>query len=173
MASIFMRIDGVKPEGGATVESINGKDGFFAIETVSWGAVRGVGIDVGNANNMDQGMVALGEVALNRECDGASPYLTTFLYVPTSEGKLVEVLLTKPERNGNGADPYLIISLKEARISNYEMSVSNGSLPQESFNLIYTEISKSYYIEGQNGEIKKGPEVAFNTTTAKVISAAK
>ena len=40
MASIFMRIDGTTPKGAATVEKINGKDGFFAIDTVSWNAVE-------------------------------------------------------------------------------------------------------------------------------------
>ena len=46
MASIYMRIDGYSPKGAATVEDIGGKKDFFAIESVSWSAVRGVGIDV-------------------------------------------------------------------------------------------------------------------------------
>lgn len=173
MASIFMRIDGTKPKGGATIEKIGGKDGFFAIDTVSWGAVRGVGIDVGNADNSDQGMVALGELSISRGCDGASPHLTTFLYAPGGEGKTVEVVMTKPNREGSGADPYLIITIKEARISNYNMSGSDGSMPNESFALTYTEISKAYYIEGQGGKIEKGPEVGFDATKAKVTSTAK
>ncbi len=40
MASIYMRIDGTTPKGAATVEKIGGKDGFFAIDTVNWSAVR-------------------------------------------------------------------------------------------------------------------------------------
>lgn len=172
MASIFMRIDGTKPKGAATVEKIGGKDGFFAIDNVSWSAVRGVGIDVGNANNADQGMVALGEITIGRGCDGASPYLTTFLYAPGAEGKTIEVVMTKPNREGSGADPYLILTLKNARMSNYTMTGTNGSLPNESFALTYTQISKAYYIEGEGGKIEKGPEVGFDATEAKVTSTA-
>lgn len=173
MASIFMRIEGTTPKGAATVEKIGGKDGFFAVENVSWSAVRGVGIDVGNANNADQGMVELGEVNISRECDGASPYLTTFLYAPGPEGRSVEVVMTKPNREGEGAEPYLILTMKMARMSRYNMSGSNGSLPSEFFSLTYTQISKAYYIEADGGKIEKGPEVGFDATTAKVTSTAK
>mgnify|MGYP000017222242 FL=1 len=173
MASIFMRIDGTTPKGAATVEKIGGKDGFFALDSVSWSAVRGVGIDVGNANNADQGMVALGEVNMTRGCDGATPHLTTFLYAPGPEGRTVEVVMTKPNREGSGADPYLILTLKMARMSSYNMSGTDGSLPSESFSLTYTEISKAYYIEADGGKIEKGPEVGFDATTAKVTSTAK
>ncbi|MGR5509266.1 type VI secretion system tube protein Hcp, partial [Vibrio mediterranei] len=73
---------------------------------------------------------------------------TTFLYAPGAEGKTIEVVMTKPNREGSGADPYLILTLKNARMSNYTMTGTNGSLPSESFALTYTEISKAYYIEG-------------------------
>ncbi|GAA5647403.1 MULTISPECIES: Hcp family type VI secretion system effector [Vibrio] len=172
MASIFMRIDGTTPKGAATVEKIGGKDGFFAIGNVSWGAVRGVGIDVGNANNADQGMVALGEINISRACDGASPYLTTFLYAPGAEGKTVEIVMTKPNREGSGADPYLILTLTAARMASYNMTGSDGALPNEAFSLTYTKISKAYYIEAEGGKIEKGPEVGFDATTAKVTSTA-
>ncbi|MBU2898830.1 type VI secretion system tube protein Hcp [Vibrio hepatarius] len=172
MASIFMRIDGTTPKGAATVEKINGKDGFFAIDTVSWNAVRGVGIDVGNANNADQGMVALGEINITRGCDGATPHIETFLYAPGPEGKSVEIVMTKPNREGSGADPYQITTLTGARISSYNSAGSDGSLPNESFSLTYTKISKAYYIEGEGGKIEKGPEVGFDATTAKITSSA-
>ena len=49
MASIYMRIDGLDSiKGAATIGEIGGKKGFFAIDNVSWGAVRGVGVDVGS-----------------------------------------------------------------------------------------------------------------------------
>ncbi|CAH0539719.1 Hcp family type VI secretion system effector [Vibrio marisflavi] len=172
MASIFMRIDGVTPKGAATVESIGGKSGFFAIDSASWSAVRGVGIDVGNANNADQGMVALGEINVSRACDGASPYITSFLYAPGGEGKTVEIVFTKPNREGGGADPYLIVTLTAARVSSYNMGGSDGSLPSESFSMTYTIVSNAYYYEEEGGKITKGAEVGFDATTAKVTSVA-
>ncbi|WP_114785775.1 Hcp family type VI secretion system effector [Vibrio tetraodonis] len=174
MASIFMKIDGnTVPKGAATIEKIGGKDGFFAIDSFSWNAVRGVGIDVGNANNADQGMVALGEVNITRSCDGASPYITSFLYAPGPKGNKVEIVMTKPNREGNGADPYLILTLEAARISSYNLAGSDGSLPNESFSLTYTIINMVYYVEDEGGKIEKGPEVGFDTTKAEVTSTAK
>ncbi|MEZ9894087.1 type VI secretion system tube protein Hcp, partial [Vibrio lentus] len=89
------------------------------------------------------------------------------------EGRTVEIVMTKPNREGSGADPYLILTLKMARMSSYNMSGTDGSLPSESFSLTYTEISKAYYIESDGGKIEKGPEVGFDATTAKVTSTAK
>lgn len=173
MASIFMRIDGIDSiKGAATIGDIGGKKGFFAIDSMSWGAVRGVGVDVGNANNADKGMVALGEISISRQSDGASPHLSTFLFSPGTDGKTVEILLTKPSREGNGADPYLIITLEKSRISNYNVGCSDGSLPSESFSLVYTTISLVYYQESDSGKIEKGDTVKYDVTTAKLESKA-
>lgn len=174
MASIFMRIDGIDTiKGAATIGDIGSKKGFFAIENMSWGAVRGVSVDVGNANNADQGMVALGELNISRTSDGASPHLTTFLFSPGTEGKTIDLLMTKPSRTGDGADPYLIITLEKARMSNYNISCNDGTLPGESFSLTYTIVSLVYYNENDGGEIEKGDTIKYDVTTAKLESKAK
>lgn len=173
MASMYMRIDGLDTvKGGATVESIGGKKGFFAIGHMSWGADRGVGIDVGNANNADKGMAALGELQIDRLSDGASPHLTTFLFSPGAEGKTIEIVLTKPNREGGGMDPFLVITLEHARMSHYNITCADGELPNEQFNLTYTTISKAYYQEAANGTIEKGDTVKFDVTKGKLESKA-
>lgn len=169
-STMYMCIDGVTPQGAST--NIPGREGFFPIDSISWGAVRGVGIDIGKGNNADQGMVELGTIDITRSCDGATPYLTTFLYAPGPEGKTVEIVITQPNRQGSGLDPYLIITLRGVRMASYKMTGSDGSVPNESFSLTYTHISKSYYIEGEGGKIEKGHEVGFDPTTAKVTSTA-
>ena len=56
MATIYMRIDGNDEiSGAATIGEVGGKKGFFAIDSLSWGAVRGVTVDVGNANKLPKG----------------------------------------------------------------------------------------------------------------------
>lgn len=173
MASIYMRIDGLTDiKGAATVGEIGGKKGFFAIDTMNWGANRGVRVDVGNANNADKGMVSLDAVSVSRTSDGASPHLTTFLFAPGAEGKTVEILLTKPSRDGAGADPYLVLTLEKARIASYNVSGSDGSLPSENFSLAYTTLTKVYYQEGAGGKIEKGDTVKFDCTTGKLESKA-
>ncbi|USD66341.1 type VI secretion system tube protein Hcp [Vibrio sp. SCSIO 43136] len=173
MASIFMRIEGLDNiKGAATVGDIGGKKGFFAIDTMSWGANRGVSVDVGNANNADKGMVSLDAVSISRTSDGASPHLTTFLFAPGAEGQKVEILLTKPSRDGAGADPYLVLTLEKARISGYSIEGSNGQLPTEDFKLTYTTLTKVYYNEGDGGKIEKGHTVKFDCTTGQLESKA-
>lgn len=173
MASIYMRIDGLDSiKGAATVGEIGGKKGFFAIDNMSWGANRGVSVDVGNANNADKGMVSLDAVSVSRISDGASPHLTTFLFAPGAEGKTVEILLTKPSREGNGADPYLVITMEKARIGNYNVSGSDGNLPTEDFSLTYTTLTLVYYNEADGGKIEKGDTVKFDCTTGKLESKA-
>ncbi len=173
MASIFMRIDGLTSiKGAATVENIGGKQGFFAVDRISWSADRGVGIDVGNANNSDKGMAALGEVQIQRTSDGASPHLTSFLFAPGAEGKTIEIVMTKPSREGSGMEPYMVMTLEHSRMSHYNISCSDGELPYEDFNLTYTTISKVYYQESSAGKIEKGDTVKFDTTTAQLESKA-
>lgn len=173
MASIFMRIDGLTSiQGAATIGEINGKKGYFAIGEISWSADRGVGIDVGNANNSDKGMAALGHIQIRRSADGASPYLTSFLFSPGAEGKTVEIMMTKPSRTGSGMDPHLILTLEQSRMSHYNMNCSDGELPQEEFDLTYSTLSKAYYYEDSKGDIQKGDTVKFDVTTANLESKA-
>ncbi|MBB1486614.1 Hcp family type VI secretion system effector [Oceanospirillum sediminis] len=174
MASMYMRIDGINDiKGAATIGEIGGKKGFFAINFMDWGAARGVSVDVGNANNADKGMVALGEINIARESDGASPQLTTFLFSPGAEGKTVEILLTKPSREGNGADPYMVMTLEKARIAHYSVSCNDGGLPGETFSMTYTTLAITYYQEADGGKIEKGDTVKYDVTTAKLESKAK
>ena len=75
MATLFMRIDkNEKIKGGATVEKIGGKEGWFALQSVSWSGARGVNIEIGNAENRDSGIVHMGEISCSKSYDGASPF---------------------------------------------------------------------------------------------------
>ena len=79
MATLFMRIDkNDKIKGGATVEKIGGKEGWFALQSVSWSGARGVNIEIGNAENRDSGIVHMGELSCSKTYDGASPFMSTF-----------------------------------------------------------------------------------------------
>ena len=173
MASIFMRIDGNDTiKGSATVTDIGGKKGFFALDSLSWSAMRNVTVDIGNSDNSDGGMVALGEIQCSKQLDGASPFLTTFLFSPGDTGKTVEIVFTKPNRAGKGLIPYLIFTIENARISNYSISGSDGTQPNESFAMTYSTIAQTYYVEAEGGKVEKSAEVAFDTKIAELTSQA-
>ncbi|MDK9759361.1 type VI secretion system tube protein Hcp, partial [Vibrio sp. D173a] len=84
----------------------------------------------------------------------------------------VEILLTKPSRDGAGADPYLVLTLEKTRIASYNIHGSDGQLPVEDFSLTYTTLTKVYYQEGDGGKIEKGDMVKFDCTTGKLESKA-
>jgi len=169
-----MRIDGITSmKGTSTLENIGGKEGFFAINGMSWSADRSMVINIGNANNSDTGGIHLSPVMINRSSDGASPYLTTFLFAPGADGQTIEIVCTKPNRDGEGMDPYLIITLEGARVANYSVDCSDGSLPEENFALVYTTVSQVYYHEDANGTIAKGDTVKFDCPLGKAVSKAK
>lgn len=172
MASIFMRIDGVDVKGGATVEGLEGS-GWFAISSYHWGGIRNVAMDIGNGNNADSGMVAVSEVSITKQVDGASEDLLSFLYNPGKEGKTIEIAFTKPEVDGSGAKVYYQVKLSNARCVNYHANGHDGSQPSESCAFSYVEISVKHNYELEGGEIKEGGIVTFNVPLGKMISGTK
>jgi type VI secretion system secreted protein Hcp len=167
-----MRIDGVDVKGGATVQGLEGS-GWFAINNYSWGAVRNVSMDIGNGNNADSGMVALSEVNVSKQIDGATEDLLSFLFSPGKEGKTVEVAFTKPEADGSGAKLYFQVKLSRARLVSYNVHGSDGSQPTETISLSYVEISQKHNYELEGGEIKDGGIVTYNLSQGKLLSGAK
>lgn len=170
MASIYMRLDGVDVQGGATVDGLDGQ-GWFALLGYSWGGMRGVKMDIGNGNNTDSGVVALSEVNVTKQMDGASDALLSFFFVPGKEGKEIEIAFTKPSVQGEGVDVYYQVKLDKARLVSYNISGSEGGQPIESMSLSYVEISHKHNHENEGGELIDGGIVAFNVPFGKVTSA--
>lgn len=173
MATTYMRIDKLDSiKGAASVEEINGKKGFMKIDTVSWGMSRHIYMDVGANKNPDSGSFAFQDVSVARTSDGASAYLTTFFFAPGDKGRTVEIMFTKTNRNGDGLVPSLIITLSDARVSNYQLSGGSGGETMESFSLFYSQYEMVYYSEDENGKIVKDNTVKFDLGAAKLLSKA-
>jgi type VI secretion system secreted protein Hcp len=148
------------------------KRAVFALQSVSWSGARGVNIEIGNAENRDSGIVHMGELSCSKSYDGASPFMSTFLFYPGTEGKTVFVTDTKPNREGDGIIPYLEFELTNARMSNYSIMTSDGGDPSESFSLVYTKVTITYYVEDDGGKVTKAATVAYDAPTAKLESKA-
>ncbi|GLQ75905.1 Hcp1 family type VI secretion system effector [Vibrio sp. vnigr-6D03] len=175
MASIYMRVAGLQVEGAATMKDLKTaegtNEGWFAINSYSWGGARNVSMDIGNATNADSGMVGVSEVSVTKEVDGASEDLLCYLFNPGKEGKTVEVAFTKPSNDGQGVDVYFQVKLEKARLVTYNVSGTDGSQPYESLSLSYTSISQKHNYETEGGDIStSGGVVTYDIPAGKMTS---
>ena len=146
---------------------------WFAISSFSWGARRLVSMDIGNGRNRDQGMVSMNEITFSREVDRASEYLLSRMYVPGYKGDDVNIIVTKPDREGKGTRAYLQVQLHDARIIDYCITVTEEDKPVESLAATYNKIIILHWNEEIGGELEKGGTVGYDLLTARSTSHAE
>ncbi len=171
MAGMYMKIDGLKPTGAATIK-VNGEDGWIAIKSYKWGGTRHVEMDIGNSNNSDKGVVNLTEVNVTKEIDGASGELQSFLYAPGKEGKQVQFILTKPDKEGTGVIVFYQSQIDNARLAGFYIDAADGGTVE---NLVfsYVQINQKVNTEDPNGEPVEGGLVSFNIPSGEMVSGSK
>lgn len=166
MASIFMRIDGIKDfKGMASIGKINNETGYFPISSFSFGFSRSVFIDVGSAQNAEVGAPTVGDVVVERESDAASPLLKTLFFAPGENGRTIEIIETKAKRDGKGLVPVQVITLEEARISSYMAQPGVNSIT-----IAFTTIESKHWYETEAGGVEKSDVVKFNLKNADLSS---
>ena len=174
MANMYMKLGEAASKGDATAQytggdSVGGK-GWFAIRSFNWGAARSVSMDIGNGMNRDSGMVAMSEITVSKEMDGSSENILSRMYVPGDAGDTVDIIVTKPDRAGQGAQVYLQLQLTNARIVNYSLSASDGATPFESVALAYSKVKVKHWNEGEGGKLEPGGDVTYDLPTGKAES---
>ncbi len=174
MANMYMKIGSHDSKGDAT-QAYSGDanvsaGGWFAIRSFNWGAARSVTMDIGNGMNRDSGMVAMSEISVSKEMDGASENILSRLYVPGEAGDEVQIIVTKPARTGEGAEVYLQITLQHARIVNYSISASDGATPFENLSLAYSKVTFKRWNEDEGGKMVAGGDVTYDLPTGKAES---
>lgn len=166
MASIFMRIDGIKEfKGMASIGKINSKEGFFPIGSFSFGFSRSVFVDVGSSGDAETGVPTIGDVSIEREADSASAILETLFFAPGENGRTIEIIETKASRKGDGLVPVQIIGMEEARISSYMAQPGQNALT-----IAFTTLEMTHYFETEAGKIEKSDAVKFDLKSAKLVS---
>ncbi|MCL6271439.1 type VI secretion system tube protein Hcp [Sansalvadorimonas sp. 2012CJ34-2] len=169
MANMYMKIGTHDGKGDATAKYAGdagvSEGGWFAIRSFNWGAARSVGMDIGNGMNRDAGMVAMSEISVSKEMDGASENILSRMYVPGEQGDEVQIIVTKPARTGQGAEVYLQITLTNARIVNYSLSASDGATPFENLALAYSKMAVKHWHEEEGGNLVAGGDVTYDLPT--------
>ncbi|WP_133405429.1 type VI secretion system tube protein Hcp [Parashewanella tropica] len=168
MASIYMQIDGVSPNGAATVDGLDG-DGWIALTSLTWGGVRNVGMEVGDATNSDKGIVAVQEVNVTKMADGASEFIMSILYSPGAEGKEVTFVATVPMSDGSGVQIAYQMKLTNSKISSYNKSISEGGIV-ETIAFTYNEITQKHNFQEASGDMSDGGLVTFDVGKGAMTS---
>ncbi|WBA83390.1 type VI secretion system tube protein Hcp [Endozoicomonas sp. GU-1] len=175
MATFYMNIDGQTPKGASTLEKFTGgdglpKEGWFAISSFSWGASRSIGMDVGDHSNMESGNCMMHEFRLNKTLCGAYENILSLLLAPSSEGKKLFLIGTKPERVANqGPEVYLQVTLEESRLSYFSMSGDDGT-PTVQYHITYSMFHIKHWFESASGELTPGGLITYNVKSASAES---
>ena len=174
MANMYMKIGSTESTGDATAaysgDAGVSAGGWFAIRSFNWGAARSVTMDIGNGMNRDAGMVAMSEISVSKEMDGASENILSRMYVPGEAGDEVQIIVTKPARTGQGQEVYLQLTLEHARVVNYSLSASDGATPFESLALAYSKVTVKRWNEEEGGNLVAGGDVTYDLPTGTAES---
>lgn len=179
MASIFMRIVGVKPKGVATINDINGEQGWFQLQDYHWDLSRAMSIDFGSASNAEIGTLMVSPFVFTKPFDGASPYFLAWILKPGTKKVDVEVVVTKTARDGPGVDVFRFIKISGARLAAFGESASDNGHPTEHGTLIGVRVTMKDWIEDNTGDsdedktLVEHQEIEYHVGKGEMISGLK
>ena len=174
MANMFMKLGDNKIKGGATSLYTGGdktsKEGWFTIRSLNWSASRAVSMDIGNGMNRDSGMVSMSPITITKEMCGASEVILSRMYAPGPNGDTIDVIITKPDRSGEGAEVYIHFQMKNARVVQGDVNIAAGADPYECWAFSYSRLLFKHWNEDKGGELAPGGDVTYDLPTAKALS---
>ncbi|MCW7551128.1 type VI secretion system tube protein Hcp [Endozoicomonas gorgoniicola] len=176
MANMFMKLGNLKIKKGKGATALitggdkNKKSDYFGIRSMNWRVTRDVDMEVGDANNQDNGIASMSQITVTKEMDGASEVILSRILVPGKYGDTVDIVITKPDRKGGGAEVYLHIQLKHARVCEADINIAEGARPFECYALAYSRILIKHWNEDEGGALQPGGDVTFDLPTAKAMS---
>ena len=157
--SIFMNYEGVKGES-----SDKGHKQWMDIENIQWGVTRRITSNTSTQNDRESSNAEISSLVVTRHMDSATPNL--FIESCCGTGKTVVLHLTKTG-TGSGTDTYMEYTLKNALISDYQVSAHNQDTkrPLESLTISFVDLEVKYTPFDQDGNALAAIAVGFDTAT--------
>src|SRR5690625_4404582 len=157
--SIFVNYDGIKGES-----SDSNHKGWMDVDSISWGVVRRITTEASTQNDRESANAEISELTLTRRMDSATPSLFTEACCGT--GKDVVIHLTKTG-TGSGADVYMEYTLKNALISNYQVTANSqdNARPTEVLTISFVDVEVKYTPYDEDGKAQASIAVGFDTAT--------
>lgn len=156
----FLKITGVEGESN--------KKGFekqIEFHTFSWG-VSQTATAHGASSGGTAGKAHVQDITFTKDCDKSSPTLLQNTMIGKSHK---EVVMTFRKTTGDVQMPYLVYTMTDCVISNYQISGSNGQETlSEMMSLNFTTIKMEYMVQA-----KDGTKAGANTATWNVLTGTK
>jgi type VI secretion system secreted protein Hcp len=129
--AVYMEFEGIK--GDATQAK---HEGWITLNSVQWGAGRGISTPTGSAENRESSEPSISEVVVSKALDSASLLLFQEACIG-KEGKKVKIDFCTTANEG---EPYLQVELTNTLISGHSFN-SGGDKPSETLSLNFTKIN--------------------------------
>ena len=157
--SIFMNYSGIKGES-----SDKGHKNWMDIENIQWGVNRRITTASSTQNDRESSNAEITDLVVTRHMDSATPNL--FMESCCGTGKDVVIHLSKTG-TGSGADVYMEYTLKNALISNYQVSAhsQDTNRPLEVLTISFVDIEVKYIPYDEDGNALSPLTVGFDTAT--------
>lgn len=157
--SIFMNYEGIKGESSDK----NHKD-WMDIDNISWGVKRNITSHTSTQNDRESANAEVTDLTVTRRMDSATPNL--FIESCCGKGRNVVIHLTKTG-TGTGTDTFMEYTLKNALISDYQVSANSQdeSRPTETLTISFVDIEVKYTPYDEDGNAMAAIAVGFDTAT--------
>lgn len=157
--SIFMNYEGIKGES-----SDKNHKQWMDIDSIQWGVNRRITSATSTQNDRESSNAEVSDLVVTRRMDSATPNL--FIESCCGTGKTVVIHLTKTG-TGSGTDVYMEYTLKNALISNYQVSASaqDNNRPMEVLTISFVDLEVKYTPYDEDGNALAAIAVGFDTAT--------
>lgn len=157
--SIFMNYSGIKGES-----SDSNHKGWMDLENLQWGVSRRITSGSSTQNDRESANAEISDLVVTRRMDSATP--NVFIESCCGTGKDVVIHLTKTG-SGSGADVYMEYTLKNALISNYQVSATSQDTgrPVEVLTISFVDLEVKYTPYDEDGKAEAAIAVGFDTAS--------
>lgn len=157
--STFILMDGVQGESS----DVGHKD-WIDVESWRWGAGRQITSHTSTRGDRESSNATISDLHITKLMDSASPKI--FIDACCGRGREMKIHLTKTG-TGGGADVFMEYTLKNAIISDYQVSgsKSNPNRPLEHITISFVEVEVKYIPYDEDGNAQAAIAVGFDTAT--------
>lgn len=157
--SLFMQIAGIKGES-----SDSNHKNWMDVENLSWGIDRQITSSTSTMNDRESSNAVISDLSITRRMDSSTPPI--FIEACCGKGKDITIHMTKTG-SGTGADVYMEYKLKNALISEYQVSgnAKETDRPTESLTISFIDVEVKYTPYDEDGNALAAIAVGFDTAT--------